>query len=83
VESSSTASAPQSAQRENITPAAPMIARQNDGGAERTAETLTTASPPAPSGGVGGGVDVEQLAEEVSRLLARQLQIERERRGMF
>jgi hypothetical protein len=82
-ESSSTPSPPQSAKRENITPSAPMIARQSDGGSDRTAETFTPASPPAPSGGVGGGVDVEQLAEEVSRLLARQLQIERERRGML
>jgi len=63
-----------------------MIARQNEEGAGRTAETSKPASPPAPSAGIGGGgggVDVEQLAEEVSRLLARQLQIERERRGMF
>ena len=82
-ESSSTASPPQPAKRENITPGAPMIARQNEGGSDRTAETATQASPPTPSGGVGGGVDVEQLAEQVSRLLARQLQIERERRGMF
>jgi hypothetical protein len=83
VESSSTASPPQSAKRENITPGAPMIARQNDGASDRTAETSPPAPPQAPSVGVGGGVDVEQLAEEVSRLLARQLQIERERRGMF
>ena len=85
-ESSSTASPPQPAKRENITPGAPMIARQNAEGSDRTAETVTPASPPAPSGGIGdgrGGVDMEQLAEEVSRLLARQLQIERERRGMF
>jgi hypothetical protein len=81
-ESSSTTSPPQSAKRENITPGAPTIARQNEIGSDRTAETLTPAPPTPPSGGMGGGVDVEQLAEEVSRLLARQLQIERERRGM-
>lgn len=82
-ESSSTASPPQSAKRENITPGAPMIARQNERGSDQTAETFTPTSPPAPSDSGGGGVDVEQLAEQVGRLLARQLQIERERRGMF
>lgn len=82
-ENSSTASLLQSAKRENITPGAPMIARQNESGSNQTAETFTPASSPSPSDSGGGGVDVEQLAEQVSRLLARQLQIERERRGMF
>jgi len=82
-ESSSTTTPSQSVKRENITPVAPMIASQNEGGADWTAETFTSASPQAPSDIVRGGVDVEQLAEQVSRLLARQLQIERERRGIF
>jgi hypothetical protein len=82
-ENSSTTTPPQSAKREDITPVAPMIAHQNEEWAERTAGTCTPACSQAPSGSVRGGVDVEQLAEQVSRLLARQLQIERERRGMF
>jgi hypothetical protein len=62
---------------------APVIARQSDGGSSNPAGTSPPHSSPTHSESVDGGVDVEQLAERVGRLLARQLQIERERRGMF
>jgi hypothetical protein len=62
---------------------APVIARQSDGGSSNPVETHPPPSSPVTSESAGGGVDVEELAERVGRLLARRLQIERERRGMF
>jgi hypothetical protein len=60
-----------------------VIARQSDGGSSDPVGISPPTSSPVPSESAGGGVDVGQLAESVGRLLARQLQIERERRGMF
>jgi hypothetical protein len=64
-----------------ISAAPAQAARQEATTAEPTsstgAERVTTA-PPAPT---DSGIDVARLAEQVSRLLARQLAVERERRG--
>ncbi|HKQ79337.1 MAG TPA: hypothetical protein VJ810_36925 [Blastocatellia bacterium] len=66
-------------------PVAPMIARQIDSGSPAfesgatVRETTTTGTaPPAP----GRGLNLAHLAEQVSRVLTRQLEAERERRGM-
>ncbi|HKX29306.1 MAG TPA: hypothetical protein VJ302_16540, partial [Blastocatellia bacterium] len=68
-----------------VTPQAPVVARQVGNGP--VSEPGTTASPmppsaPPESAAPNRGLDLGQLAEQVGRLLSRQLTVERERRGM-
>jgi hypothetical protein len=46
-----------------------------------TESTALAAATPMPAAPPGNGIDIAHLAEQVSRLLARQLTVERERRG--
>ncbi len=64
--------------------AAPMIARrgENGGSAFKTGPTISETTLTAPSPTQSPGLNLAQLAERVSRILARQLAAERERRGM-
>lgn len=65
----------------------PQVARQattaEPASSTNTESTASVAAPPMPATPPANEIDVAHLAEQVSRLLARQLQIERERRGMF